>query len=211
MTPDSPSLEGPSTASDSPTRKRILECALSAIRAESWDAISVSRITRDAGVAKGTFFLHFPSKEHLLTWVLEDFFAGALKFDRDEKWVGPDGIVRFSDALTQEFRQRDPVVGAALLMRLASLPPSTESDAAPRMKILEWVRARLGEALPIALPLEEIDSADLAFLLVAALENTLADAARAGEDPARTRRRLGARLLFLLRSAGLAADPPPSE
>ena len=49
------------------TRRKIIEAGLALVRSGGFGAVSVEAITRAAGVAKGTFYVHFPSKEHLAT------------------------------------------------------------------------------------------------------------------------------------------------
>lgn len=48
------------------TRRKILETALALVREGGFEAVSVDAITRSAGVAKGTFYVHFPTKAHLV-------------------------------------------------------------------------------------------------------------------------------------------------
>lgn len=47
------------------TRRKIAEAGLALVRSGGFGAVSVEAITRAAGVAKGTFYVHFPTKEHL--------------------------------------------------------------------------------------------------------------------------------------------------
>ncbi len=47
------------------TRRKIVEAGLALVRSGGFEAVSVEAITGAAGVAKGTFYVHFPTKEHL--------------------------------------------------------------------------------------------------------------------------------------------------
>ncbi len=47
------------------TRRKITEAGLALVRRGGFAGASVEAITRAAGVAKGTFYVHFPTKEHL--------------------------------------------------------------------------------------------------------------------------------------------------
>ena len=47
------------------TRRKITEEGLALVRRGGFAGASVEAITRAAGVAKGTFYVHFPTKEHL--------------------------------------------------------------------------------------------------------------------------------------------------
>lgn len=48
------------------TRERILESAIAEFRRAGMAGAEVSAIVANAGVAHGTFYFHFPSKEHVL-------------------------------------------------------------------------------------------------------------------------------------------------
>ena len=48
------------------TRRALLDAASALWRERGYDAVAVSDICARAGVSKGTFFYHFPAKEHLL-------------------------------------------------------------------------------------------------------------------------------------------------
>ncbi len=47
-------------------RESLYRTALKLFRTDSFDTVTVSAICKEAGVAKGTFFNHFPTKDHLL-------------------------------------------------------------------------------------------------------------------------------------------------
>ena len=48
------------------TRQRLYDTALQAFRERGYEAVQVEDIVRAAGVARGTFYLHFQNKEDLL-------------------------------------------------------------------------------------------------------------------------------------------------
>jgi AcrR family transcriptional regulator len=52
-------------------RARILEAARSILSAKRYDDVPVSEIVNAAGIAKGTFYLYFPSKADLISAVAE--------------------------------------------------------------------------------------------------------------------------------------------
>ena len=60
MIPNQPFRPSPVTARD-----KLLEAALKLIRSRGFSATSVDDLCREAGVTKGAFFHHFPSKEAL--------------------------------------------------------------------------------------------------------------------------------------------------
>ncbi len=52
------------------TRDRLFEAALTEFRRVGVAAAEIERIVRAAGVARGTFYLHFPTKDHVLLELL---------------------------------------------------------------------------------------------------------------------------------------------
>lgn len=56
---------------ESDKRTRILEAARSILSAKRYDDVPVSEIVELAGIAKGTFYLYFPSKADLIAAVAE--------------------------------------------------------------------------------------------------------------------------------------------
>jgi AcrR family transcriptional regulator len=50
-------------------RERLYESALSLFRSQGYEATTVDQITQRAGLAKGTFFNYFPTKDAILRYV----------------------------------------------------------------------------------------------------------------------------------------------
>lgn len=48
------------------TKEKIFDTAIKLIREQGYDNISVSQICKEAGVAKGTFYVHYKSKEDIV-------------------------------------------------------------------------------------------------------------------------------------------------
>ena len=48
------------------TRERIFEASLEEFRTQGFSTAQIDRIVERAGVARGTFYFHFPTKEHVL-------------------------------------------------------------------------------------------------------------------------------------------------
>jgi len=188
--------------------------ALSAFRTRGFEEVTVSELTRVTGVAKGTFFNHFPTKDHVLSAYLEEVWASAEEEVAGEGLVGTDAIVRIVDAVGRAL-ESDPPLARALAPRLGSLPVSTspEGSADPR-PLLDLFRdrfqRRLAESLPFAVPLQEIGDGDLATLLVGGLVEGIRKGAGPGGESGVTLVPVLARgAVFLIRSAGFAAPDVP--
>ncbi len=61
-------------------KKRIIEVALKLINDNGYDNVSVAEITKQAGVSKGAFYIHFKSKEDLIEQEINLFYDD-LKLD----------------------------------------------------------------------------------------------------------------------------------
>ena len=61
-------------------KKRIIDVAIRLINEKGFDNVSVSEITKAAGVSKGAFYIHFESKEDLIEKQI-NFFYDDLKLD----------------------------------------------------------------------------------------------------------------------------------
>src|SRR5205809_3475514 len=56
-------------------RAELMDAALRVLREKGASVATVSDITEEAGVAKGTFYLYFDSKEHVVATLRERFVA----------------------------------------------------------------------------------------------------------------------------------------
>lgn len=56
---------------DSPARRRVLDTATALFYAEGVHAVGIDRIIAEAGVAKATFYHHFPAKDELVRAYVE--------------------------------------------------------------------------------------------------------------------------------------------
>ena len=70
-------------------RQDILDAAVRVLKAKGAADVTVSDITEAAGVAKGTFYLYFDSKEHLFAALRERFVRDAI--DRANRLLGRVG------------------------------------------------------------------------------------------------------------------------
>jgi AcrR family transcriptional regulator len=83
------------TAADSPEcRARVVAAAIEAFQTRSYSEVTVSDIAEAAGMAKGTVYRHFASKEDLLTAAIETLLADTrTRFDAAVAALGgPAGL-----------------------------------------------------------------------------------------------------------------------
>jgi TetR/AcrR family transcriptional repressor of nem operon len=139
-------------------RRRLLEAARDLIRAQGYGGTSVEMLCRAAGVTKGAFFHHFPSKEALgvaaaCDWAESTgaFFAGApyhlpgdpmdriLAYVAFRRAIISDDLTTSSclaGTLVQETHAEFPAIrdacGAAILGHAATLEPDFQAALAAR-------------------------------------------------------------------------------
>ena len=58
------------------TRRGIMESAVQLFSRSGYDAASVDEICQAAGISKGAFYHHFPSKQQLFLSIIEDWLRG---------------------------------------------------------------------------------------------------------------------------------------
>jgi AcrR family transcriptional regulator len=69
----------PMRAEQPPKRERILAAALKLFAHEPYQAVTMDRVAGAAGVAKGTLYLYFPSKDALYLGILSDGLDNAYR------------------------------------------------------------------------------------------------------------------------------------
>jgi AcrR family transcriptional regulator len=163
-------------------RDRILETAFRLFYARGTKAVGVDLIIAESGVAKATFYKHFPSKDELVLAYLDKvdgIWSGQLHAAAEAAGPDPaDQLVGLFDALGTACR-RDGYRGCAFINAAAEALPGTpihERTVAHKQAVLAWVRdlsSRAGAADPDA----------LARSLTLLLDGGLADGALAA-DPA---------------------------
>ena len=90
-------------------RERIYEAALTLFRSQGYDSTTVDQITRHAGLAKGTFFNYFPTKDAVL------------------RYLGTREIGRLGSTLLTSGNERGTAIGK-LKRLMAVLAESLEAD-----------------------------------------------------------------------------------
>ncbi len=101
------------------TRQKLLRAALELFTGEGFLASTTPLIAERAGVAEGTIYRHFTSKEHLLNEVFrgtQRWATGVVKeVDADRTLKAPERLARIARRFV-ETAERDPA-GARMLLR----------------------------------------------------------------------------------------------
>lgn len=178
----------------SPARERILETAFRLFYARGIRAVGVDLIIGESGVAKATFYKHFPAKDDLVLAYLDrvdEIWTAQLKAAAEAAGPEPAGqLVGLFDALGSACR-RDGYRGCAFINAAAEAVPGTPVHArtvAHKQTVLAWVRDLASEA-------GAREPASLARSLTLLLDGGLADGALTADSEVPAAAKEAARLL----------------
>ena len=168
--------EPATTVRPSAARERILDTAFTLFYARGIRGVGVDLIIAESGVAKATFYKHFPSKDDLVVAYLDKVdgvWSSQLK--EAAEGAGPDPanqLVGMFDALSNACR-REGYRGCAFINAAAESRPGTavhDRAVAHKAAVLTWVRD-LAERVPAR------DPGSLARSLTLLLDGGLASGA----------------------------------
>jgi AcrR family transcriptional regulator len=170
----------------SAARQRILDTAFRLFYARGIRAVGVDTIIAESGVAKATFYKHFPGKDDLVVAYLDrvdEVWSGQLHAAAEAAGPEPAAqLVGLFDALTTACR-RDGYRGCAFINAAAESMPGTpvhDRTVAHKQAVLAWVTGLAEQA-------GAQDPAGLARALTLLLDGGLASGAL-DADPAAAQR-----------------------
>lgn len=199
------------------TRRRILDVAQDLVLKRGFSATTVDAVIEGAGISKGAFFHHFPSKGALGQSMLERYaaadadllesFMAEAEATSDDPAVQVIQFVRaFEEASADLFSEPGCLFVSFVYERM---PESREAHDVIRANIELW-RKRLGAKLSAAMDQRSVagDPDSIADHMFATFEGAFI-LARATNDPADVRRQLGhyRRYLELLLKVPTSGDP----
>lgn len=127
------------------TREQIFDCAMTLFDARGYDDVGIDEIVREAEVARGTFYFHFPRKDDLLIELIRksdqhilDRMAAARRA-RTFRAV----LRATTDAFAEVWRDRRallPHAGAVALRRIAEAPAVRDQQPL-RLELVKHVDA----------------------------------------------------------------------
>lgn len=155
-----PSTPLPGRRDGEGTRQKLLRAALELFTGEGFLASTTPLIAERAGVAEGTIYRHFTSKEHLLNEVFrgtQRWATGVVReVDSDRTLKAPERLARIARRFV-ETAERDPA-GARMLLRQRDAkfldPPSRDAAREFREAVQQVVAAGKADGMVRAGPAE---------------------------------------------------------
>jgi AcrR family transcriptional regulator len=167
------------TAPSSAARARILDTATRLFYARGLRAVGVDTIIAESGVAKATFYKHFPAKDDLVVAYLDrvdEVWTGQLHAAAEAAGPAPaDRLIGVFGALDSACR-RDGYRGCGFINAAAESAPGTvahDRTVAHKQKVLSWLGNLATDA---GAPHPERLARSLALLLDGALSSGALDA-----------------------------------
>jgi TetR/AcrR family transcriptional regulator, cholesterol catabolism regulator len=127
------------TAGQAARRQRVIDAALQLGSAGGYEAVQMRDVARTAGVALGTIYRYFTSKDHLLAAAMVDW-TGDLERRIAQRpprtGGGADAVVEVIRKATRPM-ERDPRLAAAMVQAASANEPSVTACSEQTTEIVE--------------------------------------------------------------------------
>ena len=152
----------------------------------SYTELPVQRIAEEAGIARSTFYVHFPDKAQLLIRTADiaaaDLFLAAEGWWTGDHRDGPEGVTATMERMITGFREHDRVLLA--LMELAAYEPEVARFWQERVAaFIAVVHGRLDELVAAGEVSPAIDTGSTASVLTWMVESSIARHVLENRDP----------------------------
>lgn len=125
------------------TKARLFKTALALFRERGYEHVSVAEVTEACGVAKGTFYNYYPTKDHLLAdyhgrmtdWVLDQVIDR--EFESCEQAI-LEYVHRFAD-----WGESDPRMVETVVRRIFADAIMFESDQRMVRRVVPWFERQI--------------------------------------------------------------------
>ena len=166
------------------TRARVFDAALAEIGRSGLAGADVAAIAAAAGVARGTFYFHFPTKEHVL---VELERAEELKIVAmlDTEAIEPDDLMSMLTQLVHQVVAAELRLGPVVFRDMLGLHFSATrpvEDELAEHPLADFVIAVISEAQTAGRVARDTDAGELAVIFLTGLFALLATAAVASPD-----------------------------
>ena len=180
--------------------QQLYEVALQLFRDQGYEHTTVQQITDQVGVAKSTFFNHFPSKEHVVVlWYRRLTLDSLAKLEKQRHASALEAITALTDALAVRAVAEPKLVAVKARIVAASDLLSGE-EITLDSQLLAFCREQIAKAMERGELTTDLDTEMLAALILTTITGTSHEwvISRHGFD---LREALENRIAFLFRAA----------
>ena len=180
--------------------QQLYEVALQLFRDQGYEHTTVQQITDQVGVAKSTFFNHFPSKEHVVVlWYRRLTLDSLAKLEKQRHASALEAITALTDALAVRAVAEPKLVAVKARIVAASDLLSGEEITLDSL-VLAFCREQIAKAMETGELTTDLDTEMLAALILTTITGTSHEwvISRHGFD---LREALENRVAFLFRAA----------
>jgi len=180
------------------TRERLYRSALRLFEQQGFDATTVQDITEGADAGKGTFFHHFPTKDHVLVAYWDEFNSRLLDTLETIKKRTTRSRLLTAMEIFGKAAESEPALGRVLLGRVFTSPALIHADQENEERLRVWLDGVLEAGVERGELRADADLESFRHLFIANLSSTFRDYILfGGDEPAELMSR---RTRLLLRS-----------
>lgn len=158
------------------TRARVFDAALAEIRRSGLAGADVAAIAAAAGVARGTFYFHFPTKEHVLV-ELERAEEATIVATLDTETTKPDDLMSLLTLLVRQVLDAEERLGPVVFRDMLGLHFSATrpvDDELAEHPLAGFVIAAIAEAQAAGRVSRDADPGELGVIFLTGLFALLA-------------------------------------
>jgi AcrR family transcriptional regulator len=154
------------------TRNKIILAARELFARTGYESASVDDICREAGISKGAFYHHFPSKQSVFMELLNEWLAGieqGLELLRNSQADAGEGLVRMADILPEILESAEGRLPIFLEFWGYAVrdPKLWKAAVAPYRRYREYFQKILADMQPNSAEAREKETAGLAVMSLA--------------------------------------------
>ncbi len=166
------------------TRGALYQAALQLFEENGFEATTVADIAERADAGKGTFFHHFPTKDHVLVAYWNEFNARLLsELERIRKRTARARLLAAME-IAGRAAKSEPEVGRVLLGRFFVSAALLDSDRDNERRLSGWLSDTLQVGIDRGELRADADVESLLFLIIASMSATFRDYVLSGTgDP----------------------------
>lgn len=154
------------------TRERLYRAALRLFEEQGFEETTVLQITEAADAGKGTFFHHFPTKDHVLAAYWDDFNRHILdRFESIEESSARDRLLA-AMAICGEAARSESSMGRLLLSHFFTSPVLAHSDRENEVLLWNWFEGFVRDGVQHGEFRTDADIDSFLHLLIANLSST---------------------------------------